>query len=115
MIVILSVIYLFAALGAGLIISVYTKSQFLACQIGLTVTMMPCLMLSGYVFDLRSTPQIVQWVGQILPFSHYLICLKSLFLAGNIWNLTLQNGALLSLYALGFVGIAFSITRKKVG
>lgn len=115
MIVILSVIYLFAALGAGLIISVYTKSQFLACQIGLTVTMMPCLMLSGYVFDLRSTPQIVQWVGQILPFSHYLICLKSLFLAGNIWNLTLENGALLSLYALGFVGIAFSITRKKVG
>lgn len=114
-IVILSVIYLFAALGAGLIISVYTKSQFLACQTGLTITMMPCLMLSGYIFDLRTTPEVVQWVGQLLPFSHYLTCLKSLFLAGNIWNITVPNGALLSLYALGFVGIAFSITKKKVG
>lgn len=114
LIVLLSVIYLFGSLGAGLIISEYTKSQFLACQVGLTITLMPCLMLSGYVFDLRSTPDLVQWVGQILPFSHYLICLKSLFLAGNLWDLVLKNGALLLAYALGFVGIALTITKKKV-
>ena len=113
-IIILSLIYLFIAMGTGLIISVITKSQFLACQIALHVSMMPCLMLSGYVFDLRSTPTVVQVVGDILPFSHYLTCLKSLFLAGNIWNVLAKNGALLLMYGLLAVGIAFTMTRKKV-
>lgn len=113
-IVLLSMVYLFIAMGTGLIISVITKSQFLACQIALHVSMMPCIMLSGYVFDLRSTPKIVQIVGEILPFSHYLTCLKSLFLAGNIWDVLLKNGALLLVYGLIAVSIAFSMTRKKV-
>jgi ABC-2 type transport system permease protein len=113
-IIVLSILYLFIALGAGLIISVTTKSQFLSCQIALIVSLMPCIMLSGYVFDLRSTPIGVQIVGEILPFSHYLTCLKSLFLAGNIWNVLISETIILIFYVFLLLGIAFAITKKKV-
>lgn len=113
-IITLSMFYLFLALALGLIISVQTKSQFLADQLSVLVSMMPCMILSGYIFDLRNTPLVVRLVGRALPFSHYLACLKSLFLAGNIWNLILHNGAILLVYSVVAVGIALSITKKKV-
>lgn len=113
-ILLVSMIYLVIALGVGLFISTLTKNQFLACQIALVVSFMPCLMLSGFIFDLRSTPEAVQIVGNMLPYSHYLICLKSLFLAGNIWSLVLKNTGILVLFAIFFLGLAFSLTKKKV-
>ena len=105
---------LLAALGMGLVISAITKKQFLACQLSLLISFLPCLVLSGFIFDLRSTPLFVQGVGQVLPFSHYLICIRSLFLSGTDMGMLLKQGGILMLYALFFVGSAFGMTRKKV-
>ncbi len=49
-------LYLLVALGIGLLISSVTKSQFVASQIALLVTFLPAMMLSGFLFDLRSMP-----------------------------------------------------------
>ena len=51
-----SMLYLLVALGIGLLISSATKSQFVASQITLLVTFLPAMMLSGFLFDLRSMP-----------------------------------------------------------
>lgn len=109
-----STLYLLVALGIGLVISAITKNQFLSCQMSLLISFLPCVMLSGFVFDLRSVPVVVRGVGYLLPFSHYLVTIKSLFLAGNLWSVILKQAGLLSLYAIFFVGLAFSMTRKKV-
>ena len=110
----ISMIYLLVALGIGLMISAVTKNQFLACQLSLLISFLPCFILSGFIFDLRSTPIVVRAVGEILPFSHYLVCIRSLFLSGNNWTILLTQGGILILYAVCFVSIAFGITRKKV-
>lgn len=99
----LTMVYLMIALGIGLVISTVTKSQFL-----------PSVVLSGFVFDLRSTPAVVQVIGNVLPFSHYLTCLRSLFLSGTNAGLLLKQGGLLLLYGVFFIGAAFTMTRKKV-
>ena len=112
--ILISMVYLLVALGIGLVISAITKRQFLACQFSLLISFLPCLVLSGFIFDLRSTPQFVQAVGEVLPFSHYLISIRTLFLSGTDTGLLLKEGGLLMLYALFFVSAAFGMTRKKV-
>lgn len=113
-VLLISMIYLFVALGIGLVISAITKRQFLACQFSLLISFLPCFVLSGFIFDLRNTPIVVQAVGQILPFSHYLVCIRSLFLSGTDMEILLKQGGLLLLYAVIFVSAAFRMTRKKV-
>ena len=49
-----SMLYLLAALGIGLLISSVTRNQFVASQVTLLATFLPALMLSGFLFDLRS-------------------------------------------------------------
>lgn len=109
-----SVLYLFVALGIGLLISSVAKNQFLACQIALLVSFLPAMMLSGFLFDLRSAPEWVAALGRILPYTYYLELLKSLFLSGNNWTLIVKNCALLIAYAVFFLGLAFRVTKKRV-
>ena len=114
MLVISSVLYLFVALGIGLLISAATKSQFLASQVSLVLSLLPAMMLSGFLFDLRSVPAWVAAVGHALPSTYYLELLKSLFLAGNNWPLLGKNCVILAGYAVLLLGLAFLVTRKKV-
>ena len=109
-----SVIYLFSTLGMGLTISSLVKSQFLASQISLLVSVLPTMMLSGFLFDLRSVPAFISAVGHVLPATYYMELLKSLFLSGNNWTLITENCTILFFYALFFVGLSYKITKKRL-
>lgn len=109
-----TMLYLFVALGMGLMISSITKNQFLASQMALVLSMMPTMMLSGFLFDLRSVPLVVKMVGYALPPTYYMQLLKTLFLAGNNWSLIFKNCTILVLYAIFFISMAFRVTQKRV-
>ena len=110
-----STIYLFVALGMGLVISSVTKNQFLASQVALIVSFLPAVMLSGFLFDLHNVPLLVRIVGQILPATYYMELLKTLFLAGNNWPLIIKNCAVLLGYAILFQVVARRLTPKRIG
>lgn len=109
-----TVLYLFVALGIGLVISSATKSQFLSCQIALIVGFLPSLMLSGFIFDLHSVPDWVSTIGHLLPPTYYLELLKTLFLAGDNWVLIGKNCGILAIYGLLFFLLALKMTKKRV-
>ncbi len=110
-----SVLYLFVALGIGLMISSATKSQFLAAQVALIIGFLPSVMLTGFLFDLHSVPTWVATIGRALPQTYYLELLKTIFLAGDDWTMIARNCSVLAAYAALFVSIALKITRKRVG
>lgn len=112
LILLVSVFYLFVALGIGLLISAVTKNQFTASQLALVTSFMPALMLSGFIYDLRNMPLAVQVVGRVLPATHYMEVLKSLFLAGNLWPVILKNCLILIGYAVVVLAAARLKTRK---
>lgn len=113
-IILSTVIYLFVALGVGLLISSLTKNQFIASQMALLLSMMPTMMLSGFLFDLRSVPTVIKIIGYTLPPTYYMQLLKTLFLAGNNWQMIIQNCTVLILYAIFFLTLAYRATRKRV-
>lgn len=109
-----SMLYLFVAVGMGLVISSVTRNQFLASQVALLSSFMPSLMLSGFLFDLRNVPLAIQIVGNALPATYFMQLIKTLFLAGNVWPLIIKNCAILAGYALLLLGVARAVTRKRL-
>ncbi len=113
-IVFASLLYLTVSLLLGLFISGKTRNQFQASQVALLVSFIPALMLSGFIFDLRNVPVVVQAVSQLLPATHFVGLIKTLFLAGDNWPMILRDCAILSLYALVLTGAVRRTLRKTL-
>lgn len=99
-IVMVSMLYLVVSLLLGLFISAVVRNQFQASQVALLASFMPALMLSGFVFDLRNTPVFIQVISQVLPATHFMALIKTLFLAGNHWPTIMWSVGILTLYAV---------------
>ena len=113
-IVLASMLYLAVALLLGLFISGRTRNQFEASQMALLTSFMPAMMLSGFVFDLRNVPVVVQVVSQLLPATHFMGLIKTLFLAGNHWPMILRDGGILVLYVLVLLAATRRTLRKTL-
>ena len=109
-----SMLYLLVALAIGLLISSTVKSQFVASQIALLVTFLPAVMLSGFLFDLRSMPALVRVITYILPARYYVTLLQTIFLAGDIWAVILPDAAVLAGMAILFFFLTRRVTQKKL-
>lgn len=109
-----SVLYLLVALGIGLLISSVTRNQFLASQVSLIVSLLPVLMLSGFLFDLRNVPVVVSVIGHLFPATHYMVLVKTLMLAGNVWPQIIWECGVLLAYAVLFIGLARLVTQKRL-
>ena len=103
-----SMLYLLVALGIGLLISSAVKNQFVASQITLLVSFLPAVMLSGFLFDLRSMPALVRLITYALPARYYVALLQTIFLAGDVWAVILPNGAVLA----GMAALLLVLTRR---
>lgn len=105
-----SMLYLLVALGIGLLISSAVKSQFVASQITLLVSFLPAVMLSGFLFDLRSMPALVRVITYVLPARYYVALLQTIFLAGDVWAVILPNAAVLA----GMAALLLVLTRRTM-
>ena len=114
LIVVASAIYLLVALGVGLLVSALVKNQFLASQVVLILSFLPTLMLSGFIFDLKSAPVFVYYFAHIFPATWYVELMQTLFLAGNVPNLILQNIFVLSCFAVILLYLAGTKIKKSL-
>jgi ABC-2 type transport system permease protein len=111
---IVSMLYLLVALGIGLVASSVTKSQFIASQVALISTLLPAMMLSGFLYDIRSMPIALQYITYVLPARYFVTLLQTIFLAGDIWSVILPNAAVLAGMAVLLMAVARAATRKKL-
>jgi ABC-2 type transport system permease protein len=84
-------IFLFSALGMGLLISTISKNQTVASQIALVVGFLPAFMLSGFIFEIASMPYWIQLLTYILPARYFVSSLLTIFLVGDVWRLIIYN------------------------
>jgi ABC-2 type transport system permease protein len=110
----MSMLYLLVALGIGLLISAIVKSQFVASELALLVTFLPALMLSGFLFDLRSMPTPIWLITYVLPARYYVALLQTIFLAGNVWSVILPNAVVLACMAALLLFLTRRATQKKL-
>jgi ABC-2 type transport system permease protein len=109
-----SMLYLLIALAIGLLISSLTKNQFVASMATLLITFLPALFLSGFLFDLHSTPAAIRALSYVLPASYYVSLLQTIFLAGNVWAVILPNTAVLAGMAAALLALTRIIATKRL-
>ena len=109
-----SMLYLLVSLGIGLLVSSVTKSQFVASQLALLVTFLPAMMLSGFLFDLRSMPVAVRMITYVLPARYYVALLQTVFLAGDVWTVIVPNALVLAVMATLLLLASRAATRKTL-
>ena len=109
-----STLYLLVSLAIGLLVSSATKSQFVSSMVTLVVTFLPAMMLSGFLFDLRSMPEFVRWISYVLPARYYVALLQTIFLAGDIWGVIWPNAGMLALMAAILLAATRAVTRKEL-
>lgn len=107
-------VFMTGTLGLGLFISSTAKNQFVAGQIALLAAFLPSFFLSGFIFELASTPQFIQVLSYIVPAKYFVNIVQTLFLAGNVTSVLLPNLAGMAILALVFMTLAFRKTRKSL-
>jgi ABC-2 type transport system permease protein len=106
---IVSSVFLFCALGSGLLISTLSKSQVVASQVAIIAGFLPAYILSGFIFEISSMPFAIQLITYIVPARYFTQALQTLFLVGDIKTLLLRD--ILPMIAIGTV--IFLITARK--
>ena len=107
-------IFLLTALGMGLVISVLARSQFVAAMVAIITTFLPAFILSGFLFDIRSMPQVIQILTHVVAARYFVTMLQSAFLAGDVWPVILRNGLGMAILCVFFLGIALLRFHKRL-
>jgi len=109
-----SALYMMVALGMGLLISTVARSQYVAGQVALVATFLPAFILSGFIFQISSMPEVIQVITHIVPARYFVSILQTVFMAGDIWPVLLSNSAALLVMMILFLGLARRKTRKRL-
>jgi len=101
--------FLLVATTQGLLISSACRDQNLASQIALLSSFLPNYILSGVLFEIDSMPRILQFITYLFPARYYVVCLQTIFMAGDAWPLLhRQTGCIM---AVGLVYIVAAIIK----
>lgn len=114
LLLLLSSIFMIASLGLGLAISAAVRVQFVAAQVSLVAGFLPAFFLSGLLFDLESTPRIIQVLSHIIPARYFVEISHTLFLAGNIGAVLWPASLSLLLMAFVLLTVAWSKLSKRL-
>ena len=75
-------VFMLANLAVGFTFSTLARNQLQAMQ-ATFFFFLPSMLLSGFMFPFRGMPQWAQWVGEVLPLTHFLRIVRGILLKGN--------------------------------
>lgn len=108
----LSLVYVFVALSFGLMISAVARTQLIAMFMTLMATILPTIMLSGFIFPIDSMPTVLTWLAHVIPATWFLEIIRGIMLKGvglrELWPQTLILGG------LGVLLVANAIRRFRM-
>jgi len=113
LLILLSTIFLVAALGIGLLISSIAKTQLQAMQATIAF-LLPSILLSGFMFPREAMPEIIQLLGMLIPLTYFLEILRGIIVKGvglsHLWQQTL----ILTIFSAAIITIASIKFQKKL-
>jgi ABC-2 type transport system permease protein len=107
-------LYLIVIQGLGFWISVVTKNQLAASQMGLLAGFMPSMLLSGFTFPIEQMPAGVQPFTLIVAARYYVVILKNVFLKGTGLDALAIPALALVLYSVIIITISTRSFHKSL-
>src|SRR6202453_5430104 len=77
-----SSIFLFGALGMGIMVSAMFRSQLMAYQMGTLISFLPAFLLSGFIYSIGNMPKVIQAIALFVPARYFMNIARGVFLKG---------------------------------
>jgi ABC-2 type transport system permease protein len=109
----LALLFLLNTLGIGLLFSTLSQTQQQA-MLGLFFTLLPMILLSGFVFPIASMPEAVQYFTYLIPLRYFLVIVRGIFLKGvgmaELW----PQAVGLAVLGVSILGLSIARFRKRL-
>lgn len=93
-----TLLYVLISLALGLLISALVRTQRVAMMAALSLTMLPAMILSGFIFPVASMPGPLQAVAHVIPATWFLRIIRGVMLVGRDWY-PVEGGVMLAMAA----------------
>ncbi len=100
--------FIAANLALGLLISTATHTQFQAMQVTIFI-LMPSILLSGFMFPFEGMPIAAQYIGEVLPTTHFIRLTRGIMLREAPIGELLYD----FYYLVGFALVAMTVAAKR--
>ena len=110
----LSLLFLAAVLGFGLLISSIARTQQMASLAAFLTTVLPAQLLSGFIFPVRNMPLPLQAIAQVIPTTHYLVIVRGILVKGIGIRVLWPHAVVLGVFAVLIVTLATMRFRKEL-
>jgi ABC-2 type transport system permease protein len=105
-----SCMFLFGALGWGILISAATRSQLVAYQVSMLTSFLPAFLLSGFLYSISNMPKVIQLISYAVPARYFITIANSIFLKGvGIRYLWVPF-----LFLIAYGAIVFALATRKM-
>jgi ABC-2 type transport system permease protein len=105
-----AILFLFVTLGIGVLISTVSQTQGQAIQLAM-MTLLPQILLSGFIFPLYSIAAGIRWIGYVLPLTYFVRIARGIMVRGapvsSLWF------SFLMLAVLGTLVFSLSVLRFR--
>jgi ABC-2 type transport system permease protein len=108
----LGLIYILAALSLGILISTLLATQQQAMMAALLVTVLPSVMLSGYIFEIKNMPQLLQYLSYLIPARYFILIIRGIMLKGS--DVAVLWGEALLLVVITVMVLAVAIRKFQL-
>jgi ABC-2 type transport system permease protein len=108
-----SLLFIGANLALGLVISSVTANQLQATQLSF-FWFLPSVLLSGFMFPFRAMPVPAQWLGELLPLTHYARMVRGILLRGSGMGDLLADAGALLLFLVVTLVLATRLFKKQL-
>jgi len=109
----LTLFFITASLGLGLMISNIAKNQMQAFQLSFFV-MLPSILLSGFLFPRDAMPKIIYYLSAVIPLTYYLDIIRGIILKGIGYQYLMGQVTVLLVFSLVFLTISILKFKKKI-
>ena len=110
-----TLLFVIAALSIGLFVSTVADSQQVAFQLASLVSMLPTMILSGFMFPISSMPWWLQILTNITPAKFYLVILRSIILKGVGISAFWDQVGYIMIFTAVMMFISIRRFKKKIG
>lgn len=109
----LTLFFITASLGLGILISNVAKSQMQAMQMSFFV-MLPSILLSGFLFPREAMPLIIQYIGNLIPMTFYLPIIRGIVLKGIGFPYLISQVAALLVFTVVLIALSIIKFKKQI-
>ena len=107
-------LFLFSALGLGLLLSTISATQQQA-MFSNFMFIMPAILLSGFMFPIENMPEAVQLLTYLNPLRYFLVIIRGIFLKGNGLDVLWPQLVALAVFGTVIFSLATARFSKSVG